>query len=208
MPKKIFVRIGYDSDNIKDASVWKIILVNEANKILYIETLHENISDKIPEENYVKCLECSYLKGLTNVDSEIASLKFTSAIDGEECSPINIYSNEDKFIREKIVNFLGMTTDDLSVEIYFKNAFEEVLFFNFMQNSLADYSIGTLGIENIMCDPAKNYEKICEQSFTTSCEELAENEEMSSLLKHMKLVIETLILKDLIAYINKPINND
>lgn len=199
----IFVRVYYDSNNIRDASIWKLGLVTEESNMLYIETLHENVSDKLPEEKFVELAKDSYFKGLANVDTKLASIELVDKINGKGSTDINIYVNSDDNIRNKILSFIKKFNNTNEVVLVFKDSYEEVLFFDFIKDTLKDYDIKTMTIHNYICDPTDNYSKICEQSLNTSLEEVKDNEEMTSLLKYIKIVIECLILKDLFTYINK-----
>lgn len=199
----IFVRVYYDSNNIRDASIWKLGLVTEESNMLYIETLHENVSDKLPEEKFVELAKDSYFKGLANVDTKLASIELVDKINGKGSTDINIYVNSDDNIRNKILSFIKKFNSTNEIVLIFKDSYEEVLFFDFIKDTLKDYDIKTMTIHNYICDPTDNYSKICEQSFNTSLEEVKDNEEMTSLLKYIKIVIECLILKDLFTYINK-----
>jgi len=199
----LYIRVFYDSSNIKDASIWKIALVDDESNMLYIETLHDKVSDKIPESVYLDLTKKSYFKGLVGVDTTLATLKLVDKLGGEGSTDINIFVNSDDNIRKKIVSYLDKFFEGVTdLNIYFKDSFEEVLFFNFINSELNKFNITTMTLDNKICDPrCEKYEEIVEKSITQSMSELEGNDEMRSLFMYMRIIIEDLLLKDLFTYI-------
>lgn len=200
----LFVRISYDMDSIKEASIWKICLTDNDNHIVYIETLHECLSANLKPERYNEMNSKSYFKGLTGVDSYIGKLQLVNDMDKSKSEPINIFVDSDIKILEKIKSYIETYLKDFDrINIVFKNSFEEVLFMDFIKDTLKDYNIITTNITNILLDSSNNYEKICEESYSADLESLKDNKEMYTLLTYLKIVIENLILKDFFTYIIK-----
>jgi len=199
--KPLFVRVFYDSDNIKESSVWKIALVDEEAHMLYIETLHDKVSDSIPEEVYKELCKKSYFKGLIGVDTKLMTLKLVDSINGDGSTDINIFVDEDEKIRKKINSYIDKYYDDTeTILLVFKDAFEQILFLNFV--GTLNKKIITQHLDCVMIDPKNvQYNDICEKSITQSMTELKDNEEMSTLFMLLRIVIEDLILKDLFKYI-------
>ena len=199
----LYIRVFYDSSNIKDASVWKIALVDDESHMLYIETLHDKVSDKIPESVYLDMTKKSYFKGLVGADATLATLKLVDKLGGEGSTDINIFVDTDEKIRKKILTYLDKFFEgETDFTLYFKDSFEEVLFFNFICEELNKFNITTMTLDNKVCDPrCEKYNSIVEKSITQSMNELEGNDEMRSLFMYMRIIIEDLLLKDLFTYI-------
>lgn len=202
--KRLFIRLSYDMTNIKESSIWKISLVDENNHILYIETLHENLSDKLSEDKFLELTKESYFKGLTNIDDFIGSLNLVNSLDQTTTNKINIYVNTDKEIRNKILEYIKEFLNSEEILLVFKDSFEEILFLNFMEDSLNEVKIyGTATVENFFFDLTKKYQELSKQSVSDSLESAKDSKESYDLLNYIKIVIETLILRDLFTYIVK-----
>lgn len=205
--RKIFIRVFYDSNDIKLASIWKIALVDENSHMLYIETLHEKVSELIPEEKYIELSKDSYFKGLTSVDSNIATLKLSDAITNKEISnDINIFVDTDDKIREKIKNYFNTYYDNESeIMFVFKDSLEELLFLSYIKDTLSSINKVIFVMGHYVLDyNNENYNKICEFSMNHMLEEVKEEEEsVKALCVYMRIIIETLILKDFHIYIEE-----
>lgn len=198
--RKLFIRVFYDSNNIKNASIWKISLVSDKADMLYIETQHDNVSDSIPEGVYQQLLKDSYFKGLTGVDSNIGSLKMVDSVDGKETSDINIFINDDNKIREKINQFINTYYNSEEILYIFKDCYEYILFMNYMNISLDKVNYEVLNHYSLD-NKCERYNDIINLSIENSLKELEGNDEIKSLFMYMRIVIETLILKDFFTYI-------
>lgn len=207
MNDTLSVRVYYDSESIKDASIWKIALVDKDCHMLYIETLHDKVSDKLPEETYTRLCKESYFKGFTGYDTTLATLNLVNGVNGEGSTDINIFVDEDDKIRAKILDYFRKNFNSDKIIITFKDSFEQVLFMDFIKDTLKDYDLSYMYLDCYVCDPhAEKYNEICESSIQHSLEELKENDEMKSLFVYIRIIIEDLLLKDFFMYLINPTN--
>ena len=210
---KVFVRISSDlsiKDNLKDIKVWKIVIYcSDTSNTLYIETQLTGISDKVPEEIYMNRLNKSYFRGITNVDTNIGKI-FKDDNDKELDGFVNIYSNDDEHIVEKMNKFLhdNISKDTDLIEIIFKNSFEEVLFYNFFHDKFEkfDKEILSLNIGSSMIMSEKDYDIILTNYMKESFKDV-KTEEEKFIFDKLSLIIETLVLKDYFDYSYKEIIN-
>lgn len=210
---KVFVRISSDlsiQDNLKDIKVWKIVIhCSDTSNTLYIETQLTGISDKVPEEIYMNRLNKSYFRGITNVDTNIGKI-FKDDNDKELDGSVNIYSNDDEHIVEKMNKFLhdNISKDTDLIEIIFKNSFEEVLFYNFFHDKFEkfDKEVLSLNIGSSMIMSEKDYDVILTNYMKESFKD-AKTDEEKFIFDKLSLIIETLVLRDYFDYSYKEIIN-
>lgn len=208
---KIFIRVFYDSDNIKDASIWKIGLADSEAHMLYIETLHENVSENISKETYYKNAMESYFKGLIGIDKKLGNLEMIDDITGLKSNDLNIFVDDDIKIKEKIISFIKEFTTSDRILLYFKDSFEQVLFFNFVKNIFKENNINIISKNleslNINIDTMEMYSKVCKDSITNTLKEVEGNADITNLIVYMRIILECLILKDIYSYMTSEDND-
>jgi len=201
---KLFIRVYYDLNNIKESSIWKIGVTDENNHVMYMETLHEHLSPNLSEDLFNKLSSKSYFKGLTGVDEFIGSLSLMDSLKNEKTSDINIFVDSDiKFI-DKFESYLKSFFKEKEILLVFKDSFEEILFLNFVGEAFNNYNIRTININSMLAqsDAINAYDALCKKTLETDLHSL-ENEEMIKLFCYIQIVIESLLLKDFFTYINK-----
>ena len=127
MNNYVYVSVTTDSNNIKDGSVWYMVLKSK-EKILYVEIPHNNT--KCSEEMFKVLFNGSYFKGLSEADVD---LKIFKKEDTEDYFPINAFTSQDKNKQfQKIQNFLYeiYCKNNKKIVFVFENTYDEVFFFS------------------------------------------------------------------------------
>lgn len=209
---KVFVRVSSDlsiKDNLKDIKVWKIVIhCSDTSNTLYIETQLSGISSNVPEDIYMNRLKKSYFRGMTNIDENIGNI-FKDEEENELKGTVNIYSNDDEHIIEKMNKFLhdNISKDTDLIEFVFKNSFEEVLFYNFFHDKFSrfDKEIMSVNIGSSMIMSEQDYDKLLSGFMEETIKE-AKTEEEKFIVDKLSIVFETLVLRDFFNYIYNQIN--